>query len=388
MKMRNKMVLPLTLAALLMAGCSGGDPTPDTSKTAEDAAAAEEVGHDDEEGEINLTGDQIRTAGIELVRVIRSGGGTLTLPATIEADPQGMQLVSAAIGGRVVSLTRNLGQSVGRGQVLAVIESREAASLNAEIEAARARLSLAESNLRREQRLFDEKVSPEQDLIAARTAATEARIALRLAQQQVAAAGGGGGALNRIAITSPLAGQVVGRSVTLGQTVAADAELFRVANLSRVAVTLALSPADAGKVRPGSEIEIVSGDRRSIAKVDFVSPILDEATRLATAIAVIDNRSGQWRVGEPVTASVRLAGDTSGAASVLVPQNAVQTVEGRPTVFVRTDHGFQAVAVTLGDPSGDKVVVTTGLTGDEQIAGANSFTLKAELGKGEAEHGH
>src|SRR3546814_1012689 len=92
----------------------------------------------------------------------------------------------------------------------------------------------------------------------------------------VSAAGGGGGALNRIAINAPLSGQVVARSVTLGQTVAADAELFRVANLGRVAVTLALSPADAGKVRPGSQIEILAGDRRSVARVDFVSPILDE----------------------------------------------------------------------------------------------------------------
>jgi cobalt-zinc-cadmium efflux system membrane fusion protein len=363
-----------------MVGCSGGDQTADNAQnavTVENGAASEKGGHAEEEGEIDLSADQIRKAGIELVSVIRSGGGALTLPATIEGDPQGMQIVSAAIGGRVVSLTRNLGQSVGRGQTLAIIESREAASLNAEVEAA---------NLRREQRLFDQKVSPEQDLIAARTAATEARIALRLAQQQVSAAGGGGGALNRIAITAPLSGQVVARSVTLGQTVAADAELFRVANLGRVAVTLALSPADAGKVRPGSQIEIVSGDRRSVARVDFVSPILDETTRLASVIAVIDNRSGQWRVGEPVTAAIQLAGN--GSASLLVPQGAVQTVEGRPTVFVRTDHGFKATPVTLGSPNGDNVVVTSGLKGDEQLAGPNSFTLKAELGKGEAEHGH
>lgn len=383
MKSYLKAALPLTFAALLMAGCSGGEPAPEET---ENAAAGEEAGHAEEEGEIDLTVEQIRKAGIELVRVIRSGGGALTLPATIVGDPQGMQVVSAAVGGRVVSLTRNLGQSIGRGQTLAIIESREAASLNAEIEASRARLALAESNLRREQRLFDQRVSPEQDLIAARTAATEARIALRLAQQQVSAAGGGGGALNRIAVTSPLSGQVVSRSVTLGQTVAGDAELFRVANLSRVSVTVALSPADAGKVRPGSEIEIVSGDRRSVARVDFVSPILDEATRLATVIAVIDNSSGQWRVGEPVTASIRLPG--GGAGSVLIPQNAVQTVEGRTTVFVRTDHGFKATPVTLGSPSGDNVVVTSGLRGDERLAGLNSFTLKAELGKGEAEHGH
>src|SRR3546814_5273626 len=81
------------------------------------------------------------------------------------------------------------------------------------------------------------------------------------------------------------------RSATLGQTVAADAELFRIANLSRVAVTVALSPADAGRVRPGSEIEIVSGDRRSLARVDFVSPILDESTRLATLVSVFYYRS-------------------------------------------------------------------------------------------------
>jgi cobalt-zinc-cadmium efflux system membrane fusion protein len=235
--------------------------------------------------------------------------------------------------------------------------------------------------------LFNERVSPEQDLIAARTAATEARIALRLAQQQVAAAGGRGGALNRVSIVAPLSGQVVARNVTLGQTVTADAELFRVADLSRVAVTLALSPADAGKVQPGSEIEITAGARRSVARVSFVSPILDETTRLAKVIALIDNRSNQWRVGEPVTAAIRMTGSEAGAGSVLVPRSAVQTVEGRQVVFVRTDHGFRATRVTLGAPSGDNVVVTSGLRGDEQLAGANSFTLKAELGKGEAEHG-
>lgn len=383
MKSRPMAALPLTLAALLMAGCSGGEKAADD---AENAVSAEKGDHAAEEGKIDLSADQMRKAGIELVRVIRGGGGALTLPGTIEGDPQGMQVVSAAIGGRVVSLTRNLGQSVGRGQTLAIIESREAASLNAEIEASRARLALAETNLRREQRLFNERVSPEQDLIAARTAATEARIALRLAQQQLSAAGGGGGALNRIAINAPLSGQVVARSVTLGQTVAADAELYRVANLGRVAVTLALSPADASKVRPGSQIEIVAGDRRSVARVDFVSPILDETTRLVSVIAMVDNRSGQWRVGEPVTASIQLA--ASGPASLLVPQNAVQTVEGGSTVFVRTDKGFKATPVTLGSPNGDNVVVTSGLKGDEQLAGPGSFTLKAELGKGEAEHGH
>ncbi len=386
MKTIWKAALPLTLAAML-AGCGSNGADENAATEAENAEAGEEAGHSGEEGAIHLTAQQIQAAGVEVVRTLQSGGGAITLPATIEGDPQATQVVSAAIGGRVVSLTRNLGQSIGRGQTLAVIESREAAQLNAEIEAARARLNLAESNLGREQRLFAERVSPEQDLIAARTAAQEARIALRLAQQQLSAAGAGGGALNRVAVASPLGGQVVARSVTLGQTVAADAELFRVANLSQVAVTLSLSPNDAGRVQPGATIEVVSGDRRSVGRIDFVSPVLDETTRLVNVIAVIDNRSGQWRVGEAVTASIRLPGATGGG-SVLVPQRAIQTVEGRPSVFVRNEEGFQVVSVTLGQPSGDNVVVTSGLKGGEQIAGTNSFILKAELGKGEAEHGH
>ena len=390
----KRATLPVTLA-LLLAACSGND-----AGTANEAVAngTEEAGHNEAEGEhegekasapegaITLTPQQIVATGITIVRPsVTGGGGVLTLPATIEGDPQGTQVVSAAIGGRVVSLTRNLGQSIGRGQTLAIIESREAASLKAEVEAARARSALAQSNLRREQRLFAERVSPEQDLIAARTAATEANIALRLAQQQVAAAGGGGGALNRIGIASPIGGQVIARSVVLGQTVAADAELFRVANLSTLAVNVSLSPADAGRVRPGSTVEITAAGRRTSARVSFVSPILDETTRQVPVIAIVDNRAGLWRVGEPVTAAIQLPGS---AGTVTVPAGAVQSVENRQVVFVRTPTGFVAIPVTVGQSSGANLTITSGLTGREEIAGANSFTLKAELGKGEAEHGH
>jgi cobalt-zinc-cadmium efflux system membrane fusion protein len=381
---------PLALA-LLLGGCGGGGATNNAAAANEsaegnEAAHAEgEAGHEEEEGVVKLTPEQIKAAGIEVVRPTLSGGGTLQLPATIEGDPQGTQVVSAAIGGRVVALNYNLGQPVRRGQAVAVIESREAASLRAEVEAAQARATLARSNLAREERLFKLRVSPERDLLTARAAATEANIALRLAQQQLAAAGVGAGGLNRIGVVAPIAGQITARPVVLGQTVAADSELFRVSNLSRVAVTVSLSPADAARIKVGTSVEITSGGRRAAAQVSFVSPVLDETTRLATVIAIIDNRAGQWRVGEPVTAILQLPGE--GGGSVSVPSNAIQTVENRQVVFVRTAEGFKAVPVTLGSSGAGTVVVTSGLTGREEIAGQGSFTLKAELGKGEAEHG-
>ena len=70
--------------------------------------------------------------------------------------------------------------------------------------------------------------------------------------------------------------------------------------------------------------------------------------------------------------------------ALLVPAGAVQTVEGKPSVFVRVPQGFKAIPVALGQPSGNAVTILSGLSGREQIAVANSFTLKAELGKSEA----
>ncbi|KQN27323.1 MULTISPECIES: efflux RND transporter periplasmic adaptor subunit [Sphingomonas] len=373
---------PVTLA-ILLAGCGGGGNSEAGEKAGAEKTEGAEAGEAKEGPKdiVTLSAQQIADAGIEVTRPTVGGvAGAIELSATIEGDPQGVQVVSTSVGGRLVSLTRNLGQSVSRGDPLAIIESREAASLKAEVEAARARSALAQSNLRREQRLFAERVSPEQDLVAARTAATEASIALRLAQQQLSATGSGGGALNRIAVRSPIAGQVIARSATLGQAVAADAELFRVANLSKVTVTTSLVPTDAGRVKPGVRVEVTAPGRRQEGRVTFVSPILDETTRLVPVIATLDNAGSTWRVGETVNVSILVP--ATGDRTVAVPSAAVQMIEDKSFVFVRTATGFRAIPVTLGRTNGGQVTVTAGLTGSERIASTNSFTLKAELGKG------
>lgn len=369
--------LPLVL---VLAACGGGQPAANNTAIAEEA-------HGDEEGEIALNAQQIATAGIELTHPsIGGSGGVIELPATIEGDPQGTRVVSAAIGGRVVTLTRNLGESVRRGDTLAVIESRDAAMLNAEVEKAKARADLARSNLDRDEALLSRGFRAMRDVEISRAAAREAEVGLAQARQQVSAAGIRQGSLNRIVITAPIGGQVIGRSAVLGQNVEADAELFRVADLARLSVTIALPPGEASKVRPGMTVEVIAGDRRQSGKVTFVSPVLDPATRQVPVIAMLDNRGSLWRVGESVTARILLPADGDGA--IRIPSTAVQTVEGKTVVFVRTDHGFKAVPVTLGRQDGGMVIVT-GLSGREQIAATNSFTLKSALGASEAGHaGH
>lgn len=344
----------------------------------------DERGHSEAEGEadtIHLTDAQIAAAGIEIAIVRAGAAGAITVPAVIAADPEKSAVVVAAVGGRITSLTRNLGEAVKPGDTLAIIESREAAELQADLEAQRQQAALAEATLKREEELFAQKVSPEQDVLQARTAAAEARIRLRLAQQRLGTTGGAGGALNRIVVRAPLAGHVVARRVGLGEAVAADVELFRIADLSTLAVELALPPESAAAVTVGATVSVTAGARDSVGRLAFVSPVIDPATRQVRAIALLPNPDGLWRVGETVQAVISGGGDAGRGLSV--PKSAVQTVEDKPSVFVRTAEGFAVKHLELGPSSGAFVVVRSGIEEGDRIAVKNSYVLKAEAGKGE-----
>lgn len=362
-----------SLAVLLVvAGCS--QPAPVSNETETEGAKTDA-------NEIKLTVEQIKTAGIELVApTIGTNGGTIDVPATIDSDPDATRVVAAPIEGRIVALTRNIGDPVRKGDTLAILESREAADLQADVENARTRLSLARVTLDRDEALYAKGFRAKRDVDISRAAYAEAETSLRMARQRIAAAGVRGGSLNRIVITAPIAGRIVARNAMLGQvftTNATETELFRIADVGRLSVRLALSPADAARVKPGSPIDVSSTGRRSTGRITFVSPALDPETKLVPAIASLDNRGGLWRVGEPVGTSIQLPG---GGGAIRVPLTAVQTIEGKTVVFVRMSKGFRATPVTLGAQSGDMVIVTAGLTGRERIAATNSFTLKSALG--------
>lgn len=370
--------LPLTLT---LAACGGGgNPQANQAEPAEAAHA--------EEGVVTLTPQQITSAGIELTHPTLGGsGGTIELPALLEGDPQATRIVAATVPGRIVELRRNLGDRVRQGETLAVLESREAAGLQAEVQRAAAGAELAHKTLARDEALYAKGFRPLREVDISRAAAKQADVALRLAREQVAASGSRGGRYNRIVLAAPISGQVIARTAVLGQNFAADAaetELFRIARLDRLSVSLSLSPADAARIRVGAPVQVRATDRTGQARIRFISPVLDEKTRQVPVLAQLDNRVGQWRAGEPVTASVSLPGNGDGA--IRVPSTAVQTVEGRPVVFVRTGKGFRAVPVTLGRQDGAMVIVASGLTGNETIAAANSFTLKSALGASEAGH--
>jgi cobalt-zinc-cadmium efflux system membrane fusion protein len=71
-----------------------------------------------------------------------------------------------------------------------------------------------------------------------------------------------------------------------------------------------------------------------------------------------------------------------------VPVSALQTIDGAPVVFVRTDEGFDVRTVSIGERTDTYAEILSGLQHGEPIAVSGTFTLKAELQKEEFDDGH
>lgn len=190
--------------------------------------------------------------------------------------------------------------------------------------------------------------------------------------------------LETYAITAPIAGVVTARNANPGEQTG-DKTLFTVADLSTVWVELSLFPRDVAKVRLGQGVRVKSPDTGLAAdgKVVYVAPFGLAANQTITARVLLDNPERLWAPGLYVTADVTLAEST---VPLAIQNEAVQTLEGRSAVFVQVAEGFEPRDVRLGRSDGEFAEVLAGLKAGDTYVASNSFILKAELGKGEAEH--
>lgn len=185
-------------------------------------------------------------------------------------------------------------------------------------------------------------------------------------------------------LKTQLDGTVIERHITRGESVDRDKQAFVIADLSLVWVDLAVFQKDLEHIRIGQRVLISTGMADAEGQISYVAPIVDEPTRTAVARVILPNPQRTWRPGLFVTARVL----DPAPAAVVVERSAVQIIEGRPTVFVETDDGFVPRPVALGPPGETFIEVIDGMHAGERYAATNSFLLKAELGKGAAEHDH
>jgi membrane fusion protein, heavy metal efflux system len=310
----------------------------------------------------------------------------MTVTGTATFDPQLTAAVGARIAGRVRSIERYEGAEVRAGDVLAEIESVELAQAQAALVSARAHAAEASANEDRETQLAAARVSSAREAEQARAAAASARAELVATEQRVRALGGApNGELGVLTLRSPIAGKVVEAHVSRGQSVEPQLTAFRIADLRRLWVELAVFERDLGSIRAGDAVEISpQTDARTMltGAVAHVGDVIDLDTRSADVRIVVDNRDGSLRPGQSVLARIARApdGGDGGVRRLVVPRAAVVSVDGRPTVFVSHDAtSVEVRSVTLGAHDAAVVEIVAGLKPRERLVVDGVFALKSEL---------
>jgi cobalt-zinc-cadmium efflux system membrane fusion protein len=354
----------------------------------EHGAAKTETKHDDRL--VKLTVEQTRAASIGI-----APAGPAKLQSSqefqgeIRFNEDRTGHVVPRLAGVAESVTANLGQGVRRGQVLAVIASTSLSEQRSELLTAQRRLEAARVTYERERKLWQEKISAEQDYLQAQTALREAEIAVANSRQKLSAVGAqpATSALNRFEVRAPFDGIVVEKHLTLGEAVKEDANIFTISDLSTVWAEFAVAPKDLDVARVGQKLIVSSTASQSKVQgvISYVGALLGEQTRTARARVTLSNPQGAWRPGLFVTVSV-LGSDQD--VPLAVPAEAIQSVENQPSVFKAVPGGFQATPVRPGRSDGKNIEILGGLQPGDKVATSNAFVLKAELGKSSASHTH
>jgi cobalt-zinc-cadmium efflux system membrane fusion protein len=343
-----------------------------------------------EEGKIEIDDAQIADAGT-VVKVAgpRHIDTSIQLSGEIRFNEDRTAHVAPRVVGVVDSVPAALGQQVKKGQVLAVISSSAVSQQRSELMNARERLLLAQTTYSREKNLWEEKISAHQDYLQAQQSLREAEINVRNAQQKLHAIGAtpGKGELNQYEIRAPFDGMVVEKHISLGESVKEDANVFTVSDLSTVWAEVNIPARDLNSVRVGAPVLVkaTAFDATINAKISYVGALLGEQTRTARAHVVLPNPDSTWRPGLFVTVAVTAA---QANVPVAVSADALQSVGQKTVVFVRIPGGFMAQEVTTGRADAEYVEIVDGLKPDTPYAATGSFVIKAQLGKGSAEHSH
>jgi len=387
----------LTISALAIAiafwraGLPGATTPADGEPGGEQAKPAAEMS-----GTVRLSGGQLERFGVETAP---AGPGKLrlevVLPGEVALNADRIAHVVPRVSGVVREVRKNLGDTVKRGEIMAVLESRELADSTAVLLAARERVKLAQSNFDREEQLWKKKISPEQDYIQAKNALAEIGIELRTSEQKLRALGFSDEYISRLGerpaqsallyeMAAPFDATIIERHISLGEVLKEESQAFMIADLSTVWVNLDVHQKDLPLIQIGQTAAIGAGNSAPAVQgqISFLDPIADETNRTIHARVVIANAGGRWRPGLFVTGRVTI---DNLQIAVLVPNESLLMIGGRPCVFVKDGDKFRVREVAPGRTNGAATEIISGLAPGQVYVCKGAFTLKSELGKPEEE---
>lgn len=321
--------------------------------------------------------DSAKLVGVESAAPrIGSISSAITCYAELAYNQRKYAVITAPVGGLVQDVLADLGHHVQEGQPLAKLWS-------AEIAGTVARAVLSHQTLAREQTLRAEGVAPAKDLQEAEAAHREACQAARtlgFSEADIDTMGQSPDETILLSVRAPFAGEVVELSAVRGSRVETGASLMAITDRSTVWANLSLAETDLARVALGQTVELDVDALPGITftgTVTWIATEIDAHTRLARARAEFPNPDG--RLKARMFARARILVQTS-AHAVLVPNEAIATVEGNALVFV--PHGadlYEARAVRLGATHNGQREILAGLQANESIVVRHGFNIKSQL---------
>lgn len=329
---------------------------------------------------------------------------TLNLTGEVVVAPERLYHVVPRVSGVIRQVYKQLGDKVNAGDLLATLSSRDLADAKARFVAADSLLQLANANLKRERDLYKSKVTAKREYLAAKQVQAEMSINRKAAQQQLLSTGLTEKSISSVLLhnadkdltlyelRAPAKGVIIEQHATQGEVLDSNTRSFTVADLSQVWANLTVYQKDLSFIQQGQQVLIGSRfgssnkQTSSISIISWLSPTLDERTRSANARVVIDNPNGNWRPGLFISAKVAIE---KTATEIVIPQSALQTVEGQTVVFVQHEEGeFEPQAVKIGRSDYLHVEILQGLKTGQTYVSQNAFVLKAQSQKASFGHGH
>ena len=382
---------------------NGHDHEKESSAKVGDDHAHEEKngdGHGDEDHEesVALSLEQMREFGVETAK---TGPGPIATiisrPAEVKFNENFVAHVFPRVSGVVETVTITEGETVQEGQVIAQLDSRELAEAKAAYLAALERHALAKENFDREESLQRKKITSVKSLSTSKTTLAEAGIALRSSEQKLHALGFDEASVNqltnspdtnltRYTMRAPLGGIVIERHLVRGESVRTDSKAFTIADASTIWVDISIYPRDLANVRAGQTVLIkTDNDIEVTGKIEFISPHVSEATRTAKARVVLANPEPRLSPGQFVKAEIAISRK---AASVRIPNSALQSQDGKPAVFVAESGKFEPRLVEVGQQDSTYAEVVSGLKVGETVVVDGAFVIKSQLSKESFGDGH
>jgi cobalt-zinc-cadmium efflux system membrane fusion protein len=353
-----------------------------------------EEGHA-EEGEIKLTSQQMVEQGLK-VAVASTGlvEKLTTLPGKLVVNTDQQAQISPNFSGYVEQVNVALGQSVQKGQTLAVLILPELIDQQANLRMAQANLDLARKDYQREQQLWSQGISAKQDYQRAENAYRQAQITVQSSQARLNALSASGNNNGRFLIKAPISGVISKKDIVVGENVQLADQLFVIENLKDLWLEFNLPNTSNIHLQAGQILNFKTNgsDQNYQAKVQTLNSQADLQTGRLQVRAKVTTQADVLRPNVLVNVFVT---DAQAKTALRVQKKALQQVEGKPVVFVieSEEKGLvhlkaQPIEVGVSSQDGQWLEVISGLTEGQKYIADGSFLLKSELEKDEAGHGH